>query len=300
MRRGGALRQKLPQPLGRGCAPPPNDDVDEAEYPALPSQGQDPASQDSVAAAEAALLAAALMEVSPPAFTEGQDESGAPSSEREEGEQVVDRDSFLVERAAGPHIVKEIIIYDVYDNDENVGAGNPVEPTSTGEIDHPETNVVDVSHDSDNCPVVAPNQNVHSVEIANNVVDAAVGGANEIVETVVQNKENVESNNSTINLESSVDPAKNGAPLIEEIINVVDEIVDQNSELNENVAEAAVEGMETEVSSVLPPPSNPIKDIQSGYEGRTLSKKLKNVATAVRVFRHASQPSLPSQLRGPH
>ena len=207
--------------------------MDEAEYPALPSQGQDPASQDSVAAAEAAPLAAALMEISPPAFTEGQDESGAPSSEREEGEQVVDRDGFLVERAAGPHIVKEIIIYDVYDNDENVGAGNPVEPTSTGEIDHPETNVVDVSHDSDNCPVVAPNQNVHSVEIANNVVDAAVGGANKIVENVDQNKENVESNNSTINLESSVDPAKNGAPLIEEIINVVDEIVDQNSELNE-------------------------------------------------------------------
>ena len=225
MRRGGALRQKL--------RPPPNDDVDEAEYPALPSQGQDPASQDSVAAVEAAPLAAALMEISPPAFTEGQDESGAPSSEREEGEQVVDRDGFLVERAAGPHIVKEIIIYDVYDNDENVGAGNPVEPTSTGEIDHPETNVVDVSHDSDNCPVVAPNQNVHSVEIANNVVDAAVGGANKIVENVDQNKENVESNNSTINLESSVDPAKNGAPLIEEIINVVDEIVDQNSELNE-------------------------------------------------------------------
>ena len=291
----GHFARSCPNPWG-AATPPPNDDVDEAEYPALPSQGQDPASQDSVAAAEAAPLAAALMEVSPPAFTEGQDESGAPSSEREEGEHVVDGDGFLVERAAGPHIVKEIIIYDVYDNDENVGAGNLVEPTSTGEIDHPETNV-DVSHDSDNCPVVAQNQNVNSVEIANNVVEAAVGGANEIVETVAQNKENVESNNSNINLESSVDPAKNGAPLIEEITNVIDEIVDDDSNLNRNVAE---EGMETEVSSVLPPPANPIKDIQSGYEGRTLSKKLKNVATAVRVFRHAAQPSLPSQLRGPH
>ena len=134
---------------------------------------------------------------------------------------------------------------------------------------------------------------VENVENVNNVAVAAEGSANE-------NEQIIESNSSDNNLESSVGPAKNGAPLIEEITKAVDEIVDSNSELNENVAEVAAEGMETEVSAVLPPPSIPIQDIQSGYEGRSLSKKLKNVATAVRVFRHASQPSLPSQLRGAH
>ena len=214
---------------------------------------------------------------------------------------MVDRDGSLVERAAGPHIVKEIIIYDVYDNDENVGAGNPVDPAAAVEIEHPKTNVVDESHDSDNCleefnvaeHMAALNQNVENVEIVNHVVDAAEGGAKE-------NEESIESNNSANNLESSVGPAKNGASLTEEIANVVDEIVDKNPEFNESVAEVAVEGMETGVSAVLPPPSNSIEDIQSGYEGRSLSKKLKNVATAVRVFKYASQPSLPSQLRGPH
>ena len=297
---GGALRQKLSQPL-RCCCTPPEDGVDEAEYPAPPSQGQDSASQDSVAAAEAAPLAAALMETSPPVISEGQDESGALFSEGEVSEQVVDRDGYLVERAAGPHIVKEIIIYDVYDNDENVGAGNPVDPTTAIELEHPKTIVVDESHDSDNCledlnvaeHVAALNQNVENVEIVNNVADAAKGDANE-------NEENIESNSSANNVESSVDPPNNGAPPIEEITKVVDEVVDNDPELNENVAEVAVEGMEMEVSAVLSPPSNPIQDIQSGYGGRSWSKNLKNVATAVRVFRHASQPSLPSQLRGAH
>ena len=283
----GHFARSCPNPWG-AAAPPPDDNVDEAEYPALPSQGQDSASQDSLAAAEAAPLANALMDTSHPVTSEGQ--------EGEASEQVVDRDGYLVERAAGPHIVKEIIIYDVYDNDENVGAGNPVEPTIAAELEHTETIVANEGQDSSNCPEDfndALNQNVENIEIVNNVVDAAEGGATE-------NELSIESNCSENNLESSVGPAKNGAPLIEEITKVVDEIVDNNPELNENVAEVAVEGMETEVSSVLPPPSNPIKDIQSGYEGRTLSKKLKNVATAVRVFRHASQPSLPSQLRGPH
>ena len=193
------------------------------------------------------------------------------SSRREASEQVVDGDGHLVERDAGPHIVKEIIIYDVYDNDDNVGADNLVDPTTAIEIEHPKTNVVGEGNDSDNCleefnvaeHVAALNPNV---EIVNNVVDAAEGGAK-------VNEENVESNNSANNLESSVGSAKNGAPLTEEINNVVDLIVDKNSELNESVAEVAVEGMETEVSEVLPPPSTPIKDIQSGYEGRTLSKK---------------------------
>ena len=210
----------------------------------------------------------------------------------------MDGDGYLVERAAGPHIVKEII-YDVYDNDDNVGADNLVDPTTAIEIEHPKTNIVGEGNDPDNCleefnvaeHVAALNQNAEIV--VNNVVDAAEGGAQE-------NEESVESNNSVNNLESSIGPAKNGAPLTEEINNVVDEIVDKNPDLNESVAEVVVEGMETEVSEVLPPPSNPIKYIQSGYEGRTLSKNLKNVATAVHVFRHASQPSLPSQLRGAH
>ena len=304
----GHFARSCPNPWGAAAPPPPppNDGVDETEYPALPSQGQDSASQDSVDAAEAAPLAAALMETSPPVVTEEQVESGAPSSEGVASEQVVDRDGYLVERAAGPRIVKEIIIYDVYDNDENVEAGDPEGPAAAVGIEHPETSAVVESHDSDigleefNVAehIAALNQNVENeivnnvenAEIANNVEDAAEGGAKE-------NDENIESNCNVNNLESSAGPAKNGAPLIEEIVNVVDEIVDNDPDLNENVAE---EGMETEVSSVLPPPSNPIKDIEAGYEGRSLSKKAKSVASAVRVFRYASQPSLPSQLRGPH
>ena len=193
-----------------------------------------------MATAEAAPLAAALMETYPPVITEGQgdgaEESGALFSEREVSEQVVDGDSYLVERAAGLHIVKEIIIYDVYDND-NVVADNLVDPTTANEIEDPKTNVVVEGNDSDNCleyftvaeHVAALNQNAEIV--VNNVVDAAEGSA----------KQNVESNDVN-NLESSVGSANNGAQFTEEINNVVDEIVDNNPELNESVAVVVVEG----------------------------------------------------------
>ena len=146
----GHFARSCPNPWGT-AAPRPNDGVDEAQYPALPSQEQDSTSQDSVAVAEAAPLAAASMETSPPVITEGQEESGALFSEREASEQVVDGDGYLVEKAAGPHIVKEIIIYDVYENDDNVGADNLVDPTTAIEIEHPKTNVVGEGNDSDNC-----------------------------------------------------------------------------------------------------------------------------------------------------
>ena len=139
----GHFARSCPNPWGAAVPPPPppGEGVDEVEYPTLPSQGQDSASQDSLAAAEAAPLAVALMDTSPRVTSEGQVESGAHFTEGEVREQVVDSDGFLVEWAAGPHIFKEITIYDVYDNDENVGAGNTVDPTTAAEL------VVDESHD---------------------------------------------------------------------------------------------------------------------------------------------------------
>ena len=160
MRGSGALCKELPQPLGHCCAPPPPPSdgvVDNVEYPSLPSQEQDSASQDSLAVAEAAPLAAALMVTSPPITTEGQGEdaevSGALLSgeEREASEQVVDGDGYLVERAAGPHIVKEIIIYDVYDNDDNIVADNYVDPTTANKSKDPNTSVGVDDNDSENC-----------------------------------------------------------------------------------------------------------------------------------------------------
>ena len=92
--------------LGAMLCPPAEGAIDNSEYPALPSQEQDPGSQEALAIDEQGPLAAALLEASPLASDEGQvdgvDVSGAlfsSSEEKETGEGFVDGDGYLVERA---------------------------------------------------------------------------------------------------------------------------------------------------------------------------------------------------------
>ena len=166
--------------------------------------------------------------------------------------------------------MKEIIIYDVYD-DDNVVVDNLVDRTTANESEDPNTSVGVDDNDFENCleefnvaeHFAALNQNVEIVETS--VVGAAEGGA----------EENFVESNNDVNLESSVGPAKNGAPLTEEINNVVDEIVDNNPELNENVAEEVVEGMETEVSEVSLHPRTPLRTFNLGMKAVVCPKNLK-------------------------
>ena len=144
----GHFARSCPNPWGNAAPPTANGVTDDSEYPALPSQRQDSDSQDALKIGMQAPLATAL---APPTATEAEVVDGENGSvalfsskeERESGEGgFVDSEGYLVERAdhahdspasaseAGPHIVKEIIIYDVYENDDNGPGGitNPVPP----------------------------------------------------------------------------------------------------------------------------------------------------------------------------
>ena len=263
---------------------------------------------------------------------DGVDGSGAlfsSSGERESGEEgFVDENGYLVERAdyahashapaseAGPRIVKEIIIYDVYENDDNGCITNPNAPNggegpNNNQVEYDSDNyleefnvadhVGDVEGGAENIVTNDVGATMNGVEInseinVTNEVGATKNGAkmnSEINETkeVDATKNGVEINSSEINEQSSVGPAKNGTPLTETVKNVVDEIVDNDPKIDKNVAEEVGEEMETAVSEVPPSLPNPAVEIQTKYEGRSLSRKAKSIASAVRVFRHVSQPS---------
>ena len=63
-----------------------------------------------------------------------------------------------------------------------------------------------------------------------------------------------------------------GTPLTETIKDVMDEIVDNDPKIDNNVAEEVGEEMETAVSEVPPSLPNPAVEIQTKYEGRSLSR----------------------------
>ena len=132
---------------------------------------QDLGTQDSLAIAKKAPFAAALMETTSPPLCERQFDSagssGALFSGSEEREAsgddvVVNSDDFLVERAdhpraipasasgMGPRVVKEIIIYNVYDNDDNIVTENNVDPIPTKDGEDLNTNLGVTKNDAAN------------------------------------------------------------------------------------------------------------------------------------------------------
>ena len=200
------------------------------------------------------------------------------------------------------------------------GITNPVPPnegegSNTNEIANDSDNYVEVTeytneiaNDSGNYVEVTEYTNEIANDSNNYLEDCNItehvgiveeGAEHDINNEVEATKNGKETSSSEIDEQSNVGPAKNGTPSIE-IIKVVDEIVDNNSQIENNVAVEGAENMETAVSEVPPALPNPVAELQTKYEGRSLSRKAKSIATAVRVFRHASQPSLPSQLRGVH
>ena len=239
----------------------------------------------------------------------------------------MDENEYLVERAdyahashapaseAGPRIVKEII-YDVYENNDN---GCITNPNASNEGEGPNNNEV-VEYDSDNyLEEFNVADHVSAVEegaenIVTNDVGATMNGVEinseiNVTKEVDATKNGVEINSSEISVTNEVGATKNASetnsseinvqsnvgPLTETIKNVMDEIVDNDPKIDNNVAEEVGEEMETAVSEFPSSLPNPAVEIQTEYEGRSLSRKAKSIASAVRVFRHASQPSLPSQ-----
>ena len=282
----GHFARSCPNLWGNAAPPTANSVTDDSEYPALPSQQQDSDSQDALEIEMQAPLATAL---APPTAREvevvdGENDSVALFSSNEErvsGEGgFVDSEGYLVEQAdyaheAGPHIVKEIIIYDVYENDDNGPGGitNPVPPnegegSNTNEIAKDSDNYVEITeytneiaNDSDNYVEVTEYTNEIANDSNNYLEDCNVtehvgtveeGAEHDLNNEVEATKNGKETSSSKINEQSNVGPAKNGTPSIEIIKEVVDKIVDNNSEIENNVAVEGVENMETAVSEVPP------------------------------------------------
>ena len=227
--------------------------------------------------------------------------SGSEEREASGGDVVVNSDDFLVERAdhpraipasasdMGPHVIKEIIIY-VYDNDDNIVTENNVDPIPTKDGEDLNTNLGVTKNDAGN--------SLEEFNVAEHVA-AKEGAENESLEELYV----IDHVGATENGGEGTNACRGYCRPRKERDTPFEEIAKNNIVVENNVAEGVVEVMETAVSEVPPSSSQSGDGIQTVGEAckdRSLSRKVKNVASAMRVFRDASQPSPPSQLRGSH